>query len=46
MLELVHLYVLAEKYDVLKLKNNICGVVYEGRTTQRLGVAKDAVKYA
>ena len=46
MLEPVHLYVLAETYDVLKLKNNICRLLYDGRSTQGLGVAKDAVTYA
>lgn len=46
MLEPVHLYVLAETYNVLKLKNNVCRLVYDGRSTQGLGVAKDPVTYA
>ena len=46
MLEPVHLYVLAEKYHVLKLKNNICRLLYDGRTIQGLGVAKDSVTFA
>ena len=46
MLEPVHLYVLAETYDVLKLKNNICRLLFDGRSTQGLDVAKDAVTFA
>ena len=45
-LEPVHLYVFAEKYDVLKLKDDICRLLYDGRTTQGRDVAKDAVSYA
>ena len=42
----MHLYVLAENYDVLKLKDNICRLLYDGRTTQGRDVEKDAVSYA
>ena len=42
MLEPVHLYVAAPKYDVSKLKNNICRLLYDGRTTQGFGVTKEA----
>lgn len=42
----MHLYVLADKCDVLKLKDNICRLLYDGHTTQGRDVAKDAVSYA
>ena len=43
MQEPVRVYVLAEEYDVLKQKNDICRLLYDVRTNQGLGVAKDAV---
>ena len=46
MLEPVYLYMLAEEYCVLKLKNNICRLLYDVGTNQDLGVAEDAVTYA
>lgn len=46
MLEPVRLYVLAEKYDIVKLKNKICRKLYEGRTVHGFGPCKNTVECA
>ena len=46
MVESVRLYVLAEKYDVVELRNVICKALYHGRKSQGLGPSKDAIELA
>ena len=45
-MEPIRLYVLAEKYDVVEMKNKICGEIYAGRTAHRFAPYKSDIRYA